>query len=179
MSLRPHRTDTARVRAYRSDVGRDRGAACAALFLDRYAGVVRAICARSTPIDDLSLLRRSLDRIRGAGATVAVASHNREASWETFDVAEIGAMHERIEAALGPVELWCVCLVEPGGSCACSAPNGGVLATGADVVGLAVDDCTVATDDGRLMAAAEPAGTVLRSTGEVAALARAVESVVR
>jgi D-glycero-D-manno-heptose 1,7-bisphosphate phosphatase len=179
-SLQLHRTDGERVRAYTARA--TESAPSGALFFDRQAGLVRSICARSTPVNDFTVVRRSLDRMRDAGARIGVASHNRADGWETFDVGEISTMHGRMEAVLGPIDLWCVCLVDPGGSCACDGPAGGVLATGAEAAGVALDGCTVATDDGRLLAAAEQLGaaTLLPlEDGTEEALARAVESVVR
>lgn len=67
---------------------------------------------------------------------VAVASHNRADSWDGFDTDEIAAMHDRIEGALGPIALWCVCRVTASGSCACATAAGGVVATGAGAAAL-------------------------------------------
>lgn len=110
-----------------------------------------------------------------------MASHNRADGWETFDLIEIEAMHDRLEAALGPIDLWCVCLVDGDGHCACRVPGDGLLAGGAEAVGLTVDDCAVATDDGRLLAAANEVGAanVLDpAAGPALSLARVAEAIV-
>ena len=136
------------------------GAPRGALFIDRQAGVIREICASSASPDAEALrrLRRALDQLRQVGARIGVASHNRADSWETFDVQEITAMNTRIEAALGPIDLWCVCLVDADGGCACAEPSAGVLATGARAVGIGPERCAVLGERGRMTAAAESVG---------------------
>jgi len=155
------------------------------LLLDRQAEPVRSICAREVPVDDFSRLRRSLDQARAAGRRVGVASHNRGDGWEGFDTSEIEAMHRRLEAVVGSIDLWCVCLVDAGGDCACREPSAGVIAAGAAAAGATVDACAVVTADGRLRRAAEQAGTatVVRPTGDdpaeaADAVARSVEAAV-
>lgn len=148
--------------AFDATSGADRAPAPAALLLDRQYGLLRAVCARSPEAaagePSFSTARLALDRLRRAGARVGVASHNRAESWDGFDVAEIGVMHERIEAVLGKIHVWCVCLVGADGGCACQAPGEGVVETAAQSVGVPVADCAVAAEDGRLAAAADRAG---------------------
>ena len=138
------------------------GRAAGAVFLDRQASTIRPICARSLAAGAPGAqgLHRILDRLRSCGVAVGVATHNRAESWEAFDVAEIGAMNERIEVALGPIDVWCVCLVDTGGACSCEHGPDGVLGTGAEAIGVDVRDCAVVSDDARMMAAAERHGAV-------------------
>ncbi|MHB1583931.1 MAG: hypothetical protein ACYCU7_05250 [Acidimicrobiales bacterium] len=143
------------------------GARRRALFLDRQDALLRTVCSRSRPsaAGGLAAVRRALDRVRQQGTLVAVASHNRADSWDGFDTDEIAAMHDRIEDALGPIALWCVCRVAASGACACSTAASGVVATGADAAGVAVDHCAVATRGARMAAAADRAGVVNLLTG--------------
>ena len=158
------------------------GRLSAVLFLDRQAEPVRSICARQAPVGDFSRARQSLDRMRAGGGRVGVASHNRADGWGGFDTTEIEAMHGRLEATLGSIDLWCVCLVDAGGDCACRVPASGLFVAGAEAAGLAVDDCTVVAGDGRLRRSAEQTGAVrvLRPAGDDAAEAvvRAVDAVI-
>ena len=120
--------------------------------------------------DPYRRVRRSLDRVRLSGTCVAVASHNRGESWEGFDLDELAAMDARIERALGPVDLWCVCLVGADGRCGCDLPGAGVLETAASTAGVAVADCAVVAGDGRLRAASARAGaTSIPPDGDEAA----------
>lgn len=154
------RTDHRRARSFgRPDRPRP-AVAPGALLLDRQCAVLRSVCARSLRDDDVAYraVRRSLDRVRHAGTCVAVATHNRGESWDGFDVDELAAMDARIEAALGPVDVWCVWLVGADGRCGCDLPGSGVLDAAAQSAGVAVSDCAVVAGDGRLRQASDRAG---------------------
>lgn len=131
-----------------------------ALFLDRQDPLLREVCSRSHPSRSarMATVRHALDRLRDEGTAVGVATHNRADDWEAFDADEISEMHDRIEQVLGPIALWCVCRVSASGSCACSAPELGVVTTGAEAIGVDVADCSVATRSARMAAAAARAG---------------------
>jgi D-glycero-D-manno-heptose 1,7-bisphosphate phosphatase len=124
-----------------------------AVLFDRHGSLLRSLCARSSLGPAFPALRRSLDLLRRIGVPVAVASHNRGRSWGRPDVDEIAVAHDRIEPVLGPIDLWCICLIEPDGQCACDCPGDGVLETAARTVGVAVQDCAVATGGPRLASA--------------------------
>ena len=129
----------------------------AAVLLDRQSSLVRKVCASSLPARSTAIerIRASLDELRAVGLRIGVLSHNRADDWEHFDVDEITAMNGRIEHSLGPVDLWCVCLVADDGSCACTpADNSGVLVTAAQALGIDQHCALVATDDRRLVEAA-------------------------
>jgi len=49
--------------------------------------------------------------------------------------AEPAVINRRIEAALGPIDMWCACVVDADGRCACDS-TGGVVATGAQASGV-------------------------------------------
>jgi D-glycero-D-manno-heptose 1,7-bisphosphate phosphatase len=165
------RTDRARARAFGRPDRRRAPVTPGALLLDRKCGVLRSVCARSVRGDEdapYRAVRRSLDRVRQAGTCVAVASHNRGDSWEAFNVDELAAMDARIEAALGPVDLWCVCLVDGEGRCGCDLPGPGVLETAARSAGVSVADCAVVAGDRRLQQASARAGATSLLGGAVA-----------
>lgn len=165
-----------RVAAYRRP-GTSQGAqrhdrARKALLIDRHSALMGALCATSTArrSPDYSGVVQALDQVRRSGCPVVVASHNRAPDPEALDVAEFAAMSERIEAALGAIDLWCVCLVDPDGSCACDGDEGGPLGAGARSLGLEPSGMAVATADPRLAGAAERLGAenlfpIRRSTG--------------
>jgi hypothetical protein len=79
-----------------------------------------------------------------------VASHNRADDWARFDMDELTAMTLRLEQALGPIDLWSVCLIGSDGHCACTTAAGGALSTGADAVGMDPGECAVASPGSRL-----------------------------
>jgi D-glycero-D-manno-heptose 1,7-bisphosphate phosphatase len=131
-----------------------------AVLLDRQGSILRSLCARSPTggRPAYPALRRSLDGLRSLGARIGVASHNRGQVWEEFDVDEIEAMQDRIEPALGTIDLWCVCLIDPGGTCACETAGLGMIETTAEAVGIPVEACVVAAGDQRLAGATERVG---------------------
>jgi len=132
----------------------------AALFVDRQSSLLREICSQASPDPGpvVAPMRRLLDGLRAFGTAVVVASHNRASTWDPEDTVEIAAMNRRIEQALGPVDLWSVCLVDPDGSCDCARPGGGLVRSGAEALGLDVHGCAVVTDDRRLVAGARSVG---------------------
>lgn len=137
------------------------------MFLDRHAPPVRQACARAAgddPADGLLALRATVRRARAAGASVAVAAHNR-ANADGLDINEITTMTERIGAALGPVDLWCVCPIAPDGTCGCGEHGHGLVADGARAVGLPPERCVVVTDDVRLHRSASVAGAAVVPAG--------------
>lgn len=133
--------------------------ATGAVFLDRHAAVLRRACARAAPARGAGDLRRALDQMRARGTTVAVVSHHRDNEL-ALDAGEFAVVHERVCAALGRVDLWCVCLVAENGRCACTDGEG-PLAEGPRAVGVPPQRCVVVSETDRLSRAAATAGVMV------------------
>lgn len=129
------------------------------LFFDRQSGVIRPICARERPDPRrFAELRATMRHLRAQGMRIAMASHHRGDGWEQFDQRELALVNARVESALGPFDVWAVCLVGADGVCACREPRSGALAVGSEALGAELDDCLVVTEDHRLLESAARLG---------------------
>jgi HAD superfamily hydrolase (TIGR01662 family) len=100
--------------------------------------------------------RAALHRLRRTGLAVGVVTNQSGIARGLITWAEVKAVNERVEALLGPFDVWEVCPHLNG--CECRKPKPGLVRQAARGLGVRPEDCVVVGDIGSDVAAARNAG---------------------
>ncbi|WP_433650145.1 HAD-IIIA family hydrolase [Micromonospora zamorensis] len=131
-----------------------------AVLLDRDGTLVEDVPYNGDPekVRPMPGTRAALDRLRAAGLRLGVVTNQSGLARGLFTVADLGAVHARVDALLGPFDTWQVCPHQEGDGCRCRKPAPGLVDAAARALGTDPSRCAVIGDIGRDMAAAAAAG---------------------
>jgi HAD superfamily hydrolase (TIGR01662 family) len=102
--------------------------------------------------------REALERLRAAGVPVGVVSNQSGIARGLLTAADVVAVHDRMEALIGPLGPLEFCPHGPGDGCACRKPAPGLVERAAARLGVSPRDCAVIGDIGADVEAALAAG---------------------
>jgi HAD superfamily hydrolase (TIGR01662 family) len=97
-------------------------------------------------------------RARAAGRRVGVVSNQSGVARGLLTPADVEAVNRRIDALVGPFDVWVWCPHDADAGCACRKPAPGLVHEAARRLGVAPGDCTVIGDIGSDLEAARRAG---------------------
>ncbi|WP_433261614.1 HAD-IIIA family hydrolase [Micromonospora vinacea] len=131
-----------------------------AVLLDRDGTLIEDVPYNGDPdkVRPMPGARAALDRLRAAGLRLGVVTNQSGLARGLFTAADLGAVHARVDALLGPFDTWQICPHEEGAGCRCRKPAPGLVDAAARALGTDPARCAVIGDIGRDMAAAAAAG---------------------
>lgn len=100
----------------------------------------------------------ALDRLRHLGVPIGVLTSRPSVNGNSLEPGEDAKVNDRIEALLGPFDVWETCPHAPNEPCACRQPHLGLVQRAAASLGVAPEDCVVIGDVASDVAAARAAG---------------------
>lgn len=102
----------------------------------------------------------ALALLRERGIRIGVVTNQPAIDEERVSLAEVDAIHERIEALAGPIDAWFVCPHRSDAGCGCRKPKPGLIREAARAFSTPVKSCAVIGDIGSDMSAAHAAGAM-------------------
>ena len=102
--------------------------------------------------------REALDALRVRGIATAVVTNQSGVGRGRITMAQVHAVHARVEELLGPLGPWLVCPHAPDEGCSCRKPSPTLVLQAAEVLGVAVEACVVVGDKRSDLDAARAAG---------------------
>ncbi|HEX6470029.1 MAG TPA: HAD-IIIA family hydrolase [Streptosporangiaceae bacterium] len=102
--------------------------------------------------------REALARLRHLGVPVGVLTSRPSVNGHALEPGEDAKVNDRVEALLGPFDVWEVCPHGPADTCTCRRPETGLITRAAASLGVAPEECVVIADVGDDVAAALAAG---------------------
>lgn len=131
-----------------------------AVLLDRDGTLIEDVPYNGDPekVRPMPGARAALDRLRAAGLRLGVVTNQSGLARGLFTAADLGAVHARVDALLGPFDTWQVCPHQEGDGCRCRKPAPGLVDAAARALDTDPTRCAVIGDIGRDMAAAAAAG---------------------
>jgi len=103
-------------------------------------------------------VRKGLDRLRHAGVAVGVVTNQSGVGTGRIRPDELAAVNARVDALLGPFDVWQVCPHAPTAGCQCRKPAPGLVLDACAALGVTPARCLVIGDIGSDMQAAAAAG---------------------
>jgi histidinol-phosphate phosphatase family protein len=100
----------------------------------------------------------AIARLRERGMRIGVVTNQPRAGAGLEARREMQALHERIEARVGPLDGWFACTHAPAEGCVCRKPEPGLILQAARAFGVAPSECVVIGDIGSDIEAARRAG---------------------
>lgn len=101
---------------------------------------------------------RGLARLRAAAVPTGVVSNQSGVARGLITEAQVAAVNARLDALIGPIDVWEHCPCGPDDGCACRKPRPGLLLAAARRLEVAPEACVVVGDRGSDMAAAAAVG---------------------
>jgi HAD superfamily hydrolase (TIGR01662 family) len=102
--------------------------------------------------------REALARLRQLGVPIGVLTTRPSANGNSLEPGEDAKVNDRVEALLGPFDVWETCAHAPGEACPCRQPHPGLIRRAAASLGVAPEACVVIGGVGGDLAAARAAG---------------------
>jgi histidinol-phosphate phosphatase family protein len=102
--------------------------------------------------------REALGRLRDLGVPVGVVTNQPGIAGGVVHPSEVAQVNHRVEALLGPFDVWEVCPHAPADGCACRQPRPGLIRRAAATLGVAPEECVVIGDVAADVTAAHAAG---------------------
>ncbi|MBX9246729.1 HAD-IIIA family hydrolase [Actinotalea ferrariae] len=102
--------------------------------------------------------REALDAVRAAGLRVGLVTNQSGIGRGLITSAQMTAVHARIEAELGPIDVWQHCPHTEAEACGCRKPAPGMVLRAAAALGVLPAECAVVGDIGADVGAALAAG---------------------
>ncbi|MGI5484303.1 D-glycero-alpha-D-manno-heptose-1,7-bisphosphate 7-phosphatase [Streptomyces lavendofoliae] len=96
--------------------------------------------------------------LRERGIRTAVVSNQSGIGRGLLTEAQVRAVNARVEALLGPFDVWAYCPHAPADGCGCRKPAPGLVTEAARLLGVRPEDCVLIGDIGADMGAALAAG---------------------
>jgi histidinol-phosphate phosphatase family protein len=100
----------------------------------------------------------ALERLRGAGVSLAVVSNQSGVARGLLTADEVDAVNRRVEELLGPLGPWFYCTHAPDDRCHCRKPAPGLVLRAAAALGVEPRECALIGDTGADVEAATAAG---------------------
>lgn len=131
-----------------------------AVLFDRDGTLVHDVPYNGDPdrvrvVDDA---RAVLDDLRARGIKVGVVTNQSGIGRGLLTLAQVEAVEARIEAELGPFDVWVRCPHAPADGCTCRKPQPGLVLQAAARLGVSPAECVVVGDIGADVGAAIAAG---------------------
>jgi HAD superfamily hydrolase (TIGR01662 family) len=101
---------------------------------------------------------RAVRELRAAGLALGVVSNQSGIGRGLLTRAQVDAVNARVDALVGPFDVWEVCPHAPGDGCGCRKPRPGLVLAAARRLGVAPAECVVIGDIGADLGAARAAG---------------------
>jgi histidinol-phosphate phosphatase family protein len=132
----------------------------AAVLFDRDGTLVRDVPYNGRPemVVPMPGAAGALDRLRAAGLPVGVVTNQSGVGRGLITAAQMRAVNQRVDALLGPFDVWAVCPHAPDDGCACRKPAPGLITQAAADLEVEPADCLVIGDIGADAGAAHAAG---------------------
>lgn len=102
--------------------------------------------------------REALARLRNLGVPIGVLTSRPSVNGNSLEPGEDAKVNDRLEALLGPFDVWETCPHGPGEACACRRPQPGLIRRAAASLGVAPEECVVIGDGAGDVAAARAVG---------------------
>jgi HAD superfamily hydrolase (TIGR01662 family) len=102
--------------------------------------------------------REALARLRRLGVPVGVLTSRPSVNGHALEPGEDAKVNDRVEALLGPFDVWAACPHGAADTCTCRRPECGLIRRAAASLGVAAEECVVIGDVGDDVAAARAAG---------------------
>jgi HAD superfamily hydrolase (TIGR01662 family) len=111
--------------------------------------------SNARPVDGA---REAVAALRRAGVKVGVVTNQSGIGRGLLTAAQVGAVNDRIDAAVGPFDTWQVCPHGVHDGCECRKPRPGMVVRAAEALDVPVEQCLMIGDIGADVEAARAAG---------------------
>ncbi|MFJ4074128.1 HAD-IIIA family hydrolase [Curtobacterium sp. NPDC089991] len=102
--------------------------------------------------------RRAVERARAAGLLLGVVTNQSVVAKGLATREQVDATNARVDALVGPFDVWCVCPHDADDDCACRKPRPGMVLDAAERLGVPPEALVVVGDIGADVQAARAAG---------------------
>lgn len=99
-----------------------------------------------------------VSRLRRHGIRIGVVTNQPRAGADSAAQRAMHALHDRIDARLGALDGWFICLHAANAGCSCRKPQPGLILEALRAFGVAAHECVVVGDIGSDIEAAQRAG---------------------
>ncbi|MCX7523154.1 HAD-IIIA family hydrolase [Microbacterium sp. STN6] len=142
--------------------GVSRADALDAILFDRDGTLIRDVPGIADPaaVEPMPTAADAVRLARDAGLATGVVTNQAALARGVVSAAELDAVNARVDALLGPFDVWQVCPHSPEDSCDCRKPRPGLVLEAARQLGTAPQRVAVIGDIGTDMDAARHAGAV-------------------
>ncbi|MEU8175884.1 HAD family hydrolase [Microbispora hainanensis] len=132
----------------------------AAVLFDRDGTLIHDVPYNTDPerVEPVAGAREVLDRLRAEGVKVGVVTNQSGVAKGLIAPEDLRTVNDRVDALLGPFDVWEICPHDDGDHCDCRKPAPGLVLRAARRLGVRPEDCVVIGDIGRDMEAARAAG---------------------
>ncbi|GAB3905023.1 hypothetical protein GCM10027612_73870 [Microbispora bryophytorum subsp. camponoti] len=132
----------------------------AAVLFDRDGTLIHDVPYNSDPerVRPVAGAREALDRLRAEGIPIGIVTNQSGVAKGLIAPEDLRAVNDRVDALLGPFEVWEICRHDDGDRCDCRKPAPGLVLRAARRLGVPPEDCVVIGDIGRDVEAARAAG---------------------
>jgi histidinol-phosphate phosphatase family protein len=132
----------------------------AAVLFDRDGTLVEDVPYNADPdrVSTMPGAAVALRRLRAHGVRTGVITNQSGVARGLITPAALDRVNRRVEALLGPFDVWQVCVHGPDDGCGCRKPAPGMVVAAACRLGVAPRRCVVVGDIGSDMDAARAAG---------------------
>ncbi|GIH65282.1 MULTISPECIES: D-glycero-alpha-D-manno-heptose-1,7-bisphosphate 7-phosphatase [Microbispora] len=132
----------------------------AAVLFDRDGTLIHDVPYNSDPerVEPVAGARKALDRLRAEGIPVGIVTNQSGVARGLIAPEALRAVNDRVDALLGPFDVWEICPHDDGDHCGCRKPAPGLVLRAARRLGVRPEDCVVIGDIGRDVEAARAAG---------------------
>jgi HAD superfamily hydrolase (TIGR01662 family) len=130
------------------------------VLFDRDGTLVRDVPYNREPdaVEALPGAEDAVRRVRAAGLATGVVTNQSGVGRGLLTDADVGAVNSRVDALLGPFDVWAVCPHHPDEGCSCRKPAPGLVRVAARRMGLDPGEVVVIGDIGADVEAATRAG---------------------
>jgi HAD superfamily hydrolase (TIGR01662 family) len=134
----------------------------AAVLFDRDGTLIDELPGRGADAVDAVVAARgaheALARLRHLGVPIGVLTSRPSVNGNSLEPGMDAKVNDRVEALLGPFDVWEACPHAPDEACACRQPQPGLIRRAAASLGVAPEECVVIGDVAGDVAAAQAAG---------------------
>ncbi len=131
-----------------------------AVLFDRDGTLVHDVPYNADPdlVRPVEGAREALGALRARGVRTGVVTNQSGVARGLLTVADVRRVNQRVDALLGPFDVWAVCPHGPGDGCPCRKPRPGMILWAAGRLRADPADCVVIGDIGADVEAARRAG---------------------